>query len=319
MTTRLSLSAIVLAIAYCAAGCETGPGTSERTDLDGTDAEKAMGASTTETSSAVEPASPLRALLVTGGCCHDYDAQKSLIPSAVTERANVEWTVVHEGGTGRDHKLSVFADDSWTERFDVVVHNTCFGGLKDEDFVGSIVNGHRESGIGAVILHCGLHSYRNLESKRWHEFLGLSSMRHDPGAPVPVENARPDHPIMSTFPDAWTTPKDELYFVERTWPGLTVLAHAYSEKNKIHSPIIWTFQSGDARIFGASIGHSNATMEHPDYLDLVTRGLLWTTEKLEEDGSPAAGYGPVARPRAISLLKESFRPPVDASARSQRR
>ena len=28
----------------------------------------------------------------------------------------------------------------------------------------------------------------------------------------------------------------------------------------------------------------------PRYLDLVTRGLLWTTGHLTEDGKPAAGY-----------------------------
>jgi hypothetical protein len=27
------------------------------------------------------------------------------------------------------------------------------------------------------------------------------------------------------------------------------------------------------------------------YLDLVTRGLLWTVGKLGPDGTPAAGYG----------------------------
>jgi hypothetical protein len=26
------------------------------------------------------------------------------------------------------------------------------------------------------------------------------------------------------------------------------------------------------------------------YLDLVTRGLLWTAGKLQDDGTPAAGY-----------------------------
>ena len=41
---------------------------------------------------------PIKALLVTGGCCHDYDMQKVIIPAGISERANVDWTVVHEGG-----------------------------------------------------------------------------------------------------------------------------------------------------------------------------------------------------------------------------
>ena len=28
-------------------------------------------------------AEPIKALLITGGCCHDYDAQREIIPSAV--------------------------------------------------------------------------------------------------------------------------------------------------------------------------------------------------------------------------------------------
>ena len=233
---------------------------------------------------------PLRVLLVTGGCCHDYDTQKVLIPEAIEKRIRVEWTVVHEGGTGRDHKMSVFQTADWADKFDVVVHNTCFGGMKDEDFMKSIVDGHRKNGVGAVILHCGLHSYRNLESKAWHEFLGVSSMRHDPGAPVPVQNARPSHPIMMDFPDRWTTPKDELYAVARTWPDLEVLGLAYSKKSKLHHPVIWTYLSGKARVFGASIGHSNETMNHPAYLEMVTRAILWTASVLEDDGQPSPGY-----------------------------
>jgi hypothetical protein len=32
-------------------------------------------------------------------------------------------------------------------------------------------------------------------------------------------------------------------------------------------------------------------MQSPVYLDLVTRGLLWACEKINEDGTPKAGYG----------------------------
>ena len=35
----------------------------------------------------------------------------------------------------------------------------------------------------------------------------------------------------------------------------------------------------------------NSTMERPEYLDLVARGLLWACGKLNADGKPAPGYG----------------------------
>src|SRR6267142_5716633 len=42
-------------------------------------------------------AEPLKALLITGGCCHDYEAQKKIISEGISARANVTWTILHEG------------------------------------------------------------------------------------------------------------------------------------------------------------------------------------------------------------------------------
>jgi hypothetical protein len=33
------------------------------------------------------------------------------------------------------------------------------------------------------------------------------------------------------------------------------------------------------------------------YLDLVARGLLWACDKLDENGQPKPGYGPVKQPK----------------------
>ena len=41
---------------------------------------------------AVQAAEPLKALLITGGCCHDYAKQKLIISQGVSKRANVDWT-----------------------------------------------------------------------------------------------------------------------------------------------------------------------------------------------------------------------------------
>ena len=45
------------------------------------------------------------------------------------------------------------------------------------------------------------------------------------------------------------------------------------------------------RVFSTTIGHNNATVEDPRYLDLVTRGVLWATGHLKDNGTPARGYG----------------------------
>jgi hypothetical protein len=41
---------------------------------------------------------------------------------------------------------------------------------------------------------------------------------------------------------------------------------------------------------GTSLGHNTGMIANAVYLDLVTRGLLWTVGKLQDDGIPAAGY-----------------------------
>ena len=45
---------------------------------------------------------PIKALLVTGGCCHDYERQKVILSRGISARADVVWTIVHQGGNTTD-------------------------------------------------------------------------------------------------------------------------------------------------------------------------------------------------------------------------
>jgi type 1 glutamine amidotransferase len=55
--------------------------------------------------------------------------------------------------------------------------------------------------------------------------------------------------------------------------------------------VVWTNEyNGKAKVFATTLGHNNETVSDPRYLDLVTRGLLWSTGHLTDDGKPAAGY-----------------------------
>src|SRR5882762_8317249 len=50
-------------------------------------------------------AEPIHALLITGGCCHDYTAQKKILTDGISARANVAWKIIHEGDQdGKEHK-----------------------------------------------------------------------------------------------------------------------------------------------------------------------------------------------------------------------
>ena len=40
---------------------------------------------------------------------------------------------------------------------------------------------------------------------------------------------------------------------------------------------------GKTRVFATTLGHNKATVADPRYLELVTRGLLWSVNKLDTD------------------------------------
>src|SRR5688572_26201306 len=64
-------------------------------------------------------ARPLRALMVAGGCCHDYANQKKIISEGVAARAWVDFTIVHEGND-RTNRVSIYEKPNWWAGYDVV-------------------------------------------------------------------------------------------------------------------------------------------------------------------------------------------------------
>jgi uncharacterized protein len=232
---------------------------------------------------------PLRALMITGGCCHDYTAQKKILSEGISARAKVEWTIVHEGGDSREHRISVYSKPDWAKGYDVVLHNECFGKIEDVGFVDGIAAVHK-AGVPAVMLHCSSHSYRSAITFEWRNCVGITSRRHEKVADLEVKTLKADHPVMKGFPATWKDPADELYVNEHIWPDAIPLAQAFGEESKKDHVVIWVNTYGKGRVFTTTLGHNNSTMESPVYLDLVTRGLLWACDKLTEDGKPAKGY-----------------------------
>jgi uncharacterized protein len=234
---------------------------------------------------------PLRALLVTGGCCHDYARQNVIIPEGVSQRANVKWTVVQEGGTSTSHRVSIYEKPDWAANYDVIVHNECFADVADAEFIEKVLKPHRE-GKAAVVIHCTMHTFRALKENSWREFLGVTSTHHGPQHPLDVKNLQPTNPIMKDFPAVWTTGKEELYAIDKLWPNATALAQAYALDNKKDHPVIWINTYGKGRIFGTTLAHNNVTMQHTNYLNVLSRGLLWACDKLDDQGNPKPGFGP---------------------------
>jgi len=246
-----------------------------------------------------EPVKPLRALMVTGGCCHDYTNQKRILAEGLSARLPVQWTVVHDvsmvdgkdAAANREHVTSAYAKENWAEGYDVVLHNECYGAVKDEALIERMTKPHK-AGLPAVFLHCSMHSYRAAaNADLWREIIGLKSTFHEAGAVLTVKPVASTHPVMAGFPAEFVTPeKDELYVAEKFYDTATALATVFSEKRKADNPVVWVNELGRLRSFSTSLGHLNSTMEKPEYLDLVARGLLWACGKLDADGKPAPGY-----------------------------
>lgn len=223
----------------------------------------------------------INALYITGGGFHDFTAQESIITEGLAERLPIDWTIDHTAGTSTDTLIERHRTTEWADEFDLVVYNMSFSYVVDPDWIDRIAHAHRDRGVPAVILHGATHSYRRSTTDSWKQLMGASSMRHDSQREFAVETVDPDHPIVRELPADWGPGVDELYELERTWPGMTPLLQAWSVESEATHPVAWTNEFGEARVFVTTMGHNNATMSDPHFLDLVARGALWTLGRLD--------------------------------------
>jgi type 1 glutamine amidotransferase len=253
----------------------------------------------TDAALAQDGVKPIRALLVIGGCCHDYAKQKEILTKGISARANVKWTIAYDPDDTVKHMNPVYAKVDWAKDFDVVVHDECCSDVKDLEIINRILEPHRQ-GLPAVVLHCGMHSYRTEGYPKavtpWFEFTGLASTGHGPQEPIAVAFTDKDNPITKGMAD-WTTIKEELYnnysgkLLDTAKP-LAKGKQMYKNKGKeivADCVVVWTnMYRGKTKVFATTLGHNNETVAEPRYLDLVTRGLLWSVDKLDDAHLKAA-------------------------------
>ena len=260
-------------------------------------------------------ATPLKVLLVAGGCCHDYGAQTKILKEGIENRIHAEVTIIFNPDTGTDTTFEIYESDDWAKGYDVVLHDECSAKVTDRPYVDRILAAHK-NGVPAVNLHCAMHSYRwgdykspvepNADNSGWYEMIGVQSTGHGPKMPVDVSYAKTGHPIIKGLDD-WTTIDEELYNNVRVFGATEVLASGKQlqrpnarqlKKNPDTKPVmaeavvVWTNQYGPnkTKIFSTTLGHFNETVGDARYLELVVRGLLWTTENLTAEGKATAAF-----------------------------
>jgi type 1 glutamine amidotransferase len=251
---------------------------------------------------AAEPTvKPLRALLVLGGCCHDYPMQKDILVRGISERAYVEVVIAYDADTTTRHLNPVYKNPEWAAGFDVIIHDECSSDVKDVALIERILAPHRH-GLPAVVLHCGMHCYRSQGFPNvtpWFEFTGLQSTAHGPQLPIEISFIAPENAITQGMAN-WTTVKEELYnnsaghLLDTATPlarGRQTVKNRRGGESKPDYVVVWTnnYRNG-TKVFATTLGHNDQTVSDPRYLDLVTRGLLWSCGKLNDSYlKPVAG------------------------------
>jgi Trehalose utilisation len=250
---------------------------------------------------------PLRVLLITGGCCHDYAQQKDLLKKGLEARANVVVDQIHSDDRSTRPPLPIFGKPDYAQGYDVVIHDECAADISDPATVEGVLKPHRE-GIPGVNLHCAMHSYRignpndpvtpGTPHGFWFEYLGLQSSGHGPQQPIAIQFTAPKHPLNVGLAD-WATGNEELYNNIRVSDTATPIARGRQKvkgrdgaEKTDDFVVAWTNLYGPkkTRVFSTTLGHNNGTVADPRYLDFVARGVLWAAGHLQEDGTPARGY-----------------------------
>ena len=149
---------------------------------------------------------PLRALLICGGCCHDYTEQHKVLSDGIQSRANIRVDVWWTDDKSTNPPLTVYDNVNWANGYDVIIHDECAARNTNVEVLKRILKVHEKT--SSVHLHCAMHSFRN-GTDLWFKHLGLQSTGHGPHEPIDVKFVDKDHPVVQGMED-WTIEKDEL-------------------------------------------------------------------------------------------------------------
>jgi hypothetical protein len=237
---------------------------------------------------------PLKILLITGGCCHDYAAQKDILKAGIEKRLHATVDQVHTDDKSTKPPLAIYGNPDYAKGYDLVIHDECAAAISDEAVIAGVLSPHRH-GIPGVNLHCAMHCYRignpgepavaGTPHGWWFEYLGLQSSGHGPQQPIEITHLDKANPISQGQPN-WTTVNEELYNNIQVFDSATPIARgkqSYVAKDGTPKEsdyvVAWTnLYQNKTRVFSTTIGHNNTTVQDDRYLDLVSRGIVWATK-----------------------------------------
>jgi hypothetical protein len=217
---------------------------------------------------------PINAMIVTGGPFHDYTTQSKVLMDTLNAVMPITWTVVQGMSNVTNVKLPLYDNPDWAKGMDIVIHNECWA---DRNLPAEIVQNITRANVPRMFIHCTLHSYRVMTDDSWRELIGMTSKRHTRTHNILLKWIEGD-PITAGLPP-FVTPFDELYVIDKVWPGAKALATAVSPEDGMTYPLVWTHDYRGTRVFGTTLGHGNETFHTNQFKELLTRGFRWALKR----------------------------------------
>ncbi len=230
--------------------------------------------------SAEEPAAPIRVLILTGHNNHKWQTTTPMLQQILKSsgKFKVDTTVPPKGLTSENLK-----------KYDVILSDWNSWGRGSKETEAAWTDATRKAyldfvreGKGHVTVHAGGSSFY----KSWPEYRKvalvyweLGATGHDRQHVFKVRIDKPDHPLMAGLKGF--TIHDELWNKPGVVEGATVLASAYSDKEKgargtnEWEPSVVTAPYGKGRCFATLLGHDAKIMENKDFQTLLIRGVEW--------------------------------------------
>jgi len=176
--------------------------------------------------------------------------------------------------------LDSFKDGAKLKTLDIIIPIWTMGKITGEQVKPVMEAVHSGVGMGGV--HGGMcDAFR--ESTDWQFMTGGQWVAHPGGDGIKyVVNIKDKkHPITKGLKDFDVCSEQYYLHVD---PAVKVLATTTFEKGEWGEypsvmPVVWTKKWGKGRVFYCSVGHNAKSSSEPRALELITRGLIWASEK----------------------------------------
>ncbi len=205
-----------------------------------------------------------RALIVFGGWeKHDPEGMAQLLDEQLRKN-RVDVTLSNSLNTLKELDL---------KSFDLIVPVWTLETIEQEQ-LAPLLEAVR-SGVGIAGLHGVIDSFRH--EAEFHYMLGGQWVTHFDFAirTYEVYMDGESSPITSGLPTITVTTEQYYLLVD---PANIVLATMRADD--VRMPVAWTKTYGKGRVFYCSLGHSVDSIEQPDVLTMVMRGMQWTAKQL---------------------------------------